>query len=215
MKLEEGAKLDGQPKASRGNTAELRAGNDGAPEPAKPAIPRAEPPRNDTLPPLSANNNPNALRVPNMKDLAGQILRQQEQDSKRYQGPQGPRTGLPGPPIQENPDFSTAEPKILSPTYGFDFGPYLNQVLNRIKFNWYALIPEIARFSRGKVVIIFRIEENGGVANPRIVANSGKDPLDRAAFGSITGSNPFPKLPPNFEGNYLDLQITFLYNVNP
>jgi outer membrane biosynthesis protein TonB len=63
--------------------------------------------------------------------------------------------------------------------------------------------------------VIFRIEENGGISNPRVVANSGADPLDRAAFGSITASNPFPKLPSNFEGHYLDLQITFLYNINP
>jgi len=39
--------------------------------------------------------------------------------------------------------------------------------------------------------------------------------LDRAAYGSITGSNPFPKLPPTFEGDHLTLQITFLYNLNP
>ncbi len=40
-----------------------------------------------------------------------------------------------GAPIQENPDFSTEEPTILSPTYGYDFGPYLNQVITRIRSN--------------------------------------------------------------------------------
>src|SRR5262245_440843 len=214
--LAEGAKPDGTPKPSRGNTEELKAGNEN-PEPAKPAAPKSEPPKSEAITKLPENTNPNALRSPSLKDLAGQILRQSEIDQKRPpQGQQqGPRTGIPGPPVQENPDFSTEEPKILSPTYGYDFGPYLNQVLNRIRFNWYSLIPEIAKFRRGKVVIIFRIEENGGISNPRVVANSGTDPLDRAAFGSITASNPFPKLPSNFEGHYLDLQITFLYNINP
>jgi colicin import membrane protein len=210
--LAEGAKPDGTPKPSRGNTEELRAGSDGRPEP-KSAAPKPEP-KADT-PQMAQNTNPNAMRLPNLRDLAGQVLKQSEQDQKRYQGPQGPRTGIPGPNVQENPDFSTEDPKILSPTYGYDFGPYLNQVLNRIRYNWYSLIPEIAKFKRGRVVIIFRIEESGGITNPRIVLNSGTDPLDRAAFGSITASNPFAKLPPNFEGDHLELQITFLYNINP
>jgi TonB family protein len=209
--LAEGARPDGTPKASRGNTAELRTGSSGSTDPARPAAPKQE----NSQQPLAQDTNPNSLTL---KELASKILQdQQTLPSQRFPGTgnQGPRTGNQGPPLQENPDFSTEEPRILSPTYGYDFGPYLNQVLNRIRYNWYSLIPEIARYSRGRVVVIFTIQENGGITDAHIVANSGKDPLDRAAFGSITGSNPFPKLPSNFEGDHLSLQITFLYNINP
>lgn len=213
MVLKEGARPDGSPKPSQGNTAELKAGSNGSPEPPKTAgAPKSEPKSEPTQ--IAQNTNPNAL---SLRDLAGKILQQQSQEPKRFPGTgnQGPRTGLPGPNIQENPDFSTEEPKILSPTYGYDFGPYLNQVINKIRSNWIALIPEIAKFRKGRVVIIFRIQKNGTVWEPHIVANSGTDPLDRAAYGSITASNPFPPLPNNFEGDRLDLQITYLYNINP
>ena len=213
MTLKEGARPDGSPKPSQGNTAELKTGTSGSPEPPKTAGgPKPEPKSEPTQ--IAENTNPNAL---SLRDLAGKILQQQSQEPRRFpgNGNQGPRTGLPNPTIQENPDFSTEEPKILSPTYGYDFGPYLNQVLNKIRYNWYSLIPEIAKFRKGRVVIVFRIQKDGIVSDPRVVANSGTDPLDRAAYGSITASNPFPPLPANFEGDRLDLQITYLYNINP
>ena len=76
------------------------------------------------------------------------------------------------------------------------------------------LIPEIARLGKkGRVVIIFTIVENGTIQDMRLVANSGTDPLDRAAMGAITASNPFAKLPPNFDGDHIVLQFTFLYNI--
>jgi len=213
MVLKEGARLDGTPKASQGNTNELKTGSSGNPEPPKivgalKPEPKKEPNQ------IAQNTNPDAL---SLRELAGKILQQQSQEPRRFpgNGNQGPRTGLPGPQVQENPDFSTEEPKILSPTYGYDFNPYLNQILNKIRFNWYSFIPEIAKFKKGRVVIVFRIQKDGSVSEPNIVAPSGTDPLDRAAYASITASNPFPALPANFQGGYLDLQITYLYNINP
>ena len=49
----------------------------------------------------------------------------------------------------------------------------------------------------------------------RYVAGSGDVALDRAAYGGITASNPFPPLPPEFGGQYLGLRFTFLYNPDP
>jgi len=36
--------------------------------------------------------------------------------------------------------------------------------------------------------------------------------LDRAAYGGITASNPFPPLPSEFRGSYLELRFNFFYN---
>jgi len=212
--IKEGARPDAQPKASRGDTTEqARAGSQ--PEQSTPEPPKQQqqPQQSENRPPqLARNTNPDALRSPNLMDDADRIIRQQIEEGRRRPSVQGPRTGLPNG--QADPDFSTEEPKILSDTKGYDFGPYMNQVVNRVRYNWYANIPEIARFGKkGKVVIIFTIMHNGNIDNARIVGNSGTEPLDRAAFASITLSNPFPRLPAGFDGDHLDLQFTFLYNI--
>src|SRR5207244_10151035 len=103
---------------------------------------------------------------------------------------------------------------VLCVRRGYDFVDYMNQVVTRVRLNCYALIPEIARLGRkGRVVIIFTITKNGTIDDIRLVANSGTEPLDRAAMGSITASNPFARLPAGFDGDRLVLQFTFLYNI--
>jgi len=212
--IKEGARPDAQPKPSRGDTTEqARAGSQPEPstsEPQKQQQP--QPPQSENKPPqIARNTNPNALRSPTLMDDAERIMKEDIEGRRRSSIP-GPRTGLPN--VQSDPNFSTEEPTILSDTKGYDFGPYMNQVVNRVRYNWYANIPEIARFGKkGKVVIIFTITHNGNIDNARIVANSGTEPLDRAAFASITLSNPFPRLPAGFDGDHLDLQFTFLYNI--
>ena len=209
--IADGARPDAQPRASHGDTTEAARAGSGAPEPPKPApAPRqaeSEPAQ------VAQNTNPNALRLPNFQDSAGRIV-QESIDEARKRYTQGPRTGIPGQ-IQEDPNFSTEEPTILSDTRGYDFGPYMNQVVNRVRVNWFSLIPEIARIGqkKGRVIIIFTITENGTIQDIRLVANSGTEPLDRAAMGAITASNPFARLPSNFDGDHLVLQFTFLYNI--
>jgi len=210
--LKEGARPDAQPKASRGNTTEqARAGTQQEQPNTEAPKPPSQQGENKLPPQLAQNTNPNALKTPSLAESAGRIV-QQQIDENRRRFTQGPRTGLPGG--QEDPNFSTEEPTILSDTKGYDFGLYMNQVINRVRYNWYSLIPEIARYGKkGRVVIIFTITQNGTVDNPHVVATSGVDPMDRAAFGSITASNPFAKLPAGFDGDRLVLQFTFLYNI--
>src|SRR5438552_14508353 len=68
--LKEGARPDAQPKASRGDTTEqARVGGQDQPkpEPPKPLQQRGQ----NNPPPLAQNNNPDALRVPNLLESAG------------------------------------------------------------------------------------------------------------------------------------------------
>ncbi|HZQ90340.1 MAG TPA: TonB family protein [Terriglobales bacterium] len=105
--------------------------------------------------------------------------------------------------------------EVLSDTMGVDFGPYLSRVLHDVRQNWYLLIPEVARapmMKKGKVSIEFAITKNGQVAGMRLIAPSGDASLDRAAWGGITGSNPFQPLPTEFRGDYLALRFHFFYN---
>ena len=121
-------------------------------------------------------------------------------------------------------DYGTAFPtgggiksnmEVLSDTMGVDFGPYLARVLENVRRNWYLLIPEIARaplMKKGRVSIEFAIMKDGSVAGMRLVSPSGDVSLDRAAWGGITGSNPFSPLPNDFRGQYLALRFRFFYN---
>lgn len=105
--------------------------------------------------------------------------------------------------------------EVLTDTQGVDFGPYLTRVLDRIRMNWYVLIPEAARaplLKRGKVSIEFVILPNGNIAGLKLDEPSGDASLDRAAWGGITASNPFAPLPNEFHGPYLGLRIHFFYN---
>ena len=117
---------------------------------------------------------------------------------------------------QSNARVGPAE--ILSDTMGVDFSPYLQRVLHDVRENWYAVIPESAMpplLKRGKVSIEFAILKNGQIAGIRYVSGSGDVALDRAAYGGITSSTPFPPLPREFSGQYLALRFTFYYNPDP
>jgi len=105
--------------------------------------------------------------------------------------------------------------EVLSDTMGVDFAPYLQRVLQAVRLNWYNLIPEVARaplLKQGKVAIEFQIDKNGNVESMHLAGPSGDVALDRAAWGGITGSNPFPPLPHEFRGQNIALRFHFYYN---
>jgi TonB family protein len=104
--------------------------------------------------------------------------------------------------------------ELLSDPQGVDFQPYLIRVLAAVRRNWFAVIPESARFGqRGRVVIQFAISREGRVPKLVISLPSGADALDRAAVAGISASNPFPPLPAEFKGEQIRLQLSFLYNM--
>jgi len=105
--------------------------------------------------------------------------------------------------------------EVLSNTQGVDFGPYLSKLLQKIRTNWYKFIPDEARppqLAAGVTSVEFAILKSGQVGGMKIVQGSGMLPLDRAAWGGITASNPFDPLPEQFKGPYLALRMHFFYN---
>ena len=151
----------------------------------------------------------NPFRMPSS---AGDLIAQATRNARRP-STGGGGTGYGTGPVDRNAAMGPFD--ILSDTQGVDFGPYLSRVLQSIKFNWYTLIPEEARaplLKHGKVAIRFLIQPTGKVAGMFIEMPSGDVPLDRAAYGGITASDPFSPLPHEFHGPYLALRITFFYN---
>jgi TonB family protein len=102
--------------------------------------------------------------------------------------------------------------EILSDTHGVDFRPYVRSVLEKVRAEWYSLIPESAQWKKGRVVIEFAITKDGKPAKMRLVQSSGDVPLDRAAWGGIYLSKPFPPLPADFNKPEIVLRCRFFYN---
>jgi TonB family protein len=105
--------------------------------------------------------------------------------------------------------------QITTDTQGVDFGPYLARIKQVIEANWYTEMPESVYpplRKSGKVAIEFVILPDGKVQGMKVFYPSGDVALDRAAWGGISASNPFPPLPKEFHGPYLGLRCFFLYN---
>jgi TonB family protein len=110
---------------------------------------------------------------------------------------------------------TTGPVDILSDTLGVNFGPYIQRVIYDTKRAWYPIIPAIAQppiSKQGRVLIRFKILPDGSVAAMTLEGPSGTTSLDRAAWGGILGANPFPPLPKNFKGPFLELRFYFIYN---
>jgi len=129
----------------------------------------------------------------------------------RYGGGEGGDYGL----SQRNGAKVLDQMEVLTDTMGVDFGPYLARVLQEVKQNWYRLIPDSAMppiMKKGKLSIQFVILKDGKVSGMQLNVTSGDTALDRAAWGGITASNPFPPLPREFPGQYIGLRFNFYYN---
>ncbi len=146
---------------------------------------------------------------------AGSAIDQAARAVAANRGGYGGDSGANGLSLGRQATAATGPVEITTDTMGVDFGPYLQRVVHDVKVNWYNLIPESARaplMKKGKVSIEFAILKDGKVAGMRYVSDSGDVALDRAAYGGITASNPFPPLPSEFGGQYLGLRFTFYYN---
>jgi TonB family protein len=126
----------------------------------------------------------------------------------------GGPSGAPNSPSVPIPGKMGSSVELLSDPMGVDFWPYLVKVLASVRRNWFAIIPESARFGRqGRTVIQFAIGRDGAVPKLVIAGPSGTDAFDRAGVAGISASNPFPPLPTEFKGNQIRLQLVFKYNV--
>ena len=105
--------------------------------------------------------------------------------------------------------------QILSDTRGFDFGPYLRDVIPKIRTTWYRFVPEEATapiLRSGTCVIEFRIEKNGEPKAIKVAQSSGSVAMDRAAYDAVRESGQFAPLPREYSGDSLKLQFRFEYN---
>jgi TonB family protein len=127
----------------------------------------------------------------------------QEPDQQIAPAPPGRSPGMTGNAID-----------ILTPTAGVDFGQYISKLVDAVRKNWYASMPqEVYDGARGRTVVLLRIQADGKIVNISIESGSGSNLLDQAAMNGVRSANPFDPLPPKFKGPYVDLRFAFWYNL--
>jgi outer membrane biosynthesis protein TonB len=178
--------------------------------------------------PPAQSDQPAQLRTPprtnvpppnfNARMTAGSAIEQAAQaaaaNHEHYGGGQAGDYGSPGRSGAKALD----QVEILTDTMGVDFGPYITRIVQIVKQNWYSIMPESVYppiFKKGKLSIEFVILKDGNVSGMALRTPSGDVALDRAAWGSITDSNPFPPLPKEFPGKLLGLRFYYFYNLEP
>jgi TonB family protein len=156
----------------------------------------------------------------NIPTSAGSAIEQAEQAAAANRGRYGAgQAGDYGLSRGRNGAKAAMAPaEILTDTMGVDFGPYMTRIVQIVRQNWYNILPDSVKppiLKQGKLSIEFVILKDGNVSGMVVHTSSGDVALDRAAWGSITQSNPFPPLPKEFPGKLLGLRFYYFYNLDP
>jgi outer membrane biosynthesis protein TonB len=160
------------------------------------------------------------LILPKTSGSAGSLIR----DAARNTKPNAPIAVGGGGPIRtgggghSGKGSASAGIEMLTDTEGVDFNDYFRRIYYIVRGNWYAVMPpSVDLGDQGVVSLHVKIMRDGSVPDPEpvMIYGSGKEPLDRAAVSSIRASNPFPPLPAQFKGPYIELRYTYYYNLQP
>jgi hypothetical protein len=55
----------------------------------------------------------------------------------------------------QDKSFSIEPPTLLSDTHGYDFGRYIGALMNRVRNNWYMMIPDGTTWREGESIRYF------------------------------------------------------------
>jgi TonB family protein len=128
----------------------------------------------------------------------------------------GPVGGGDGPDLggTTGGDRGLAEQGPLSfETAWYDWGPYAQSMVSRIRVNWYANMPQLIRTGIGGVVTIrFTIQRDGRITEIIVLKSSGHPPYDFAARKAIELSSPLNPLPSDFPNPNERVTAMFYYN---
>ncbi len=98
-------------------------------------------------------------------------------------------------------------------TSWYDWGPYAQSMVSKIRVNWYANMPQLIRTGIGGVVTIrFTIQRDGRITDITLLKTSGHPPYDFAARKAIELSSPLQPLPADFPNRDERVTAMFYYN---
>ncbi|HUP60288.1 MAG TPA: TonB family protein [Thermoanaerobaculia bacterium] len=109
--------------------------------------------------------------------------------------------------------FAEAGPLSFE-TQWYDWGPYAQSMVSKIRVNWYENMPQIIRTGMaGQVTIRFTIQRDGRITNIETLRSSGIPPYDFAAKKAIELSSPLNPLPKDFPNPSERVTCMFFYNM--
>lgn len=134
---------------------------------------------------------------------------------RSVRGPLGGGEGAPDFGNAGGGELGTAEQGPLSfETSWYDWGPYAQSMVSRIRVNWYSNMPQLIRTGIGGVVTIrFTIQRDGRITDVTILKTSGHPPYDFAARKAIELSSPLNPLPKDFPNAFERVTAMFYYNM--
>jgi len=106
--------------------------------------------------------------------------------------------------------------EILTPHPGVSFATFGDHLIQVVKRNWWAKMPDEAKkWGKGNVVVRFGIQSDGALSDkmPTVEVSSGTKSLDDAAIEAVRASAPFEHLPDPFKGPNIEVRLNFYYNV--
>jgi TonB family protein len=128
----------------------------------------------------------------------------------------GPQQGHLIPP--QSPPMSPMGYRILNPTAGVDFLPYLTTINSLLERNFLAKkAKSTAAEGKGVVVIRVRIQKDGSLTDGSVAlfSGSGNEDVDAAAVSAVRAAAPFARLPEKYSGACLDLEVSFYFKNEP
>lgn len=119
---------------------------------------------------------------------------------------------------RNTPSAAMGPIELLTPPEGLDFAPFMHSVYVSIKREWFAgMPPSLEKGNKGVVSIRFEVQQDGKVPGDslKIEFSSGKKELDDAGLNAVRNAAPFDHLPAKFSQTFIELRMTFYYNLAP
>lgn len=111
--------------------------------------------------------------------------------------------------------FAESGPVSFESTW-YPWGDYAAAMIRKIRYHWYANMPELVRLGvQGVVIVRFTIQRSGRITDVTILKSSGSPPYDYAARKAIELSSPLQPLPSDFPNPTERVTAGFYYNLSP
>lgn len=164
----------------------------------------------------SATNDTFAYREPTDRNKASAVASAPIDWRSAIREVKGPLGGGDGPDFggSTGGERGLAEQGPISfETSWYDWGPYAQSMVSKIRVNWYANMPQLIRTGIGGVVTIrFTIQRDGRINEIVVLKSSGHPPYDFAARKAIELSSPLNPLPADFPNPNERVTAMFYYN---
>jgi protein TonB len=97
----------------------------------------------------------------------------------------------------------------VNTTLGTRFGGYMQQIQELLGQKWRTGDVDANLQSAPTVIVTFDLMRDGSVKNFRILQRSGNSALDYSAQRAVLEASPFPPIPPGYDKDSANLEITF------